>query len=95
MIMKTQIDPEWMSLQLRHDCGGGGWAVVEVYDDDFVRIVDAAVIAYPTRAILAWAKMLRAQAERISDRSLPFIEELRRDLASGKTRVKDQRVIPA
>lgn len=105
--MSTQIDPEWLELELKHAHGGDGFAIVQDLGDEYVRvsgITRTGVIG--SQAFLAWTKklspMLRAPDRERPTVKQPFTKEqmnalnqIRGELASGKKKVVATHIVPA
>ena len=108
--MKTHIDPSWMNLELQHKHGGDGWGIIQVLDDDYVRVtIPRGIKENANRAFLAWAKLLKpmlrnqqtddgsieAMQQPFGEEDMRHLESSRHDLATGKTKVVSTHIVKA
>lgn len=108
--MKTKIDPEWMKLELHHKHGGDGWGIVQILDDDYVRVTwPRASNENANRACLAWVKMLKPMKRQadprnpespmvlqpFNDEDMAKLELQRAHLVNGTKKVVNQRIVKA
>lgn len=108
--MKTQIPPEWMKLELEHKYYADGWGIVEVLDDEYVRVTwPKGCKQNANRAFLAWAKLLKPAMRRQNPKDpksplveqpfdadeMAILEEARAAIASGRKKVVDTYIVKA
>lgn len=103
------IPPEYETNSVEHRYSGNGWAVVQVLEDENVRVVSAHNIKQNSQIFLAWNKCIKLEKKRdrdesgnwivtdenvlIKDTHISVLNDLRTKLASGEYVVKDTRLV--
>ena len=95
---------------VEHEHAGNGWVVVQDTGQDCVHVMAAGPISLGTQAFLAWNKKLKTQTIQVmQDGSKEFkpmpvpipegcmdeVRKLRADLASGKKKIVNTRIVKA
>ncbi len=99
-----------MKRELVHKHGGDGWGIVQILDDDYVRVTwPRASNENANRACLAWVKMLKPMMRRqdpkdpespmvlqpFDDGDMKTLEAARAHLINGTKKVVNHRIVKA
>lgn len=86
------------TMELRHQCGGNGMAVVQWLGNEYCRVVRITRDGIGDQAFLAWTKLMSVETKdkrpvRLNDEVLECVQKLTKDLKNGRRRIVQTRIV--
>lgn len=78
---------------VEHRYAGNGWAVVAVYPQEWASVIYIGKGEVGNQAYSVWSKLLKSEGRPLEPKLMLKLDDIRKDLASGKKIIKDTRVV--